>query len=107
MMGRRIVAWTLGALLTALYVYTVIAAVGNIVLLPRMASSMGLGITGTGWFWLVFGVLLPVAVYVLALLIGRGRSAAARLLVIAAGLCLVAAVQLEVLHLVPQSSFFG
>jgi hypothetical protein len=106
-MARRIIAWTAGALLVALYAYTVIAAIGNVVLLPQMASSMGLGITGAGWFWLAFGVALPVLVLALALLIGRGRTAGPRLLVVAAGLCLVAAVQLEVLHLVPQSSFFG
>jgi hypothetical protein len=68
---------------------------------------MGLGITPSGWFWLGFGVLMPVVVYVLSLVIGRGRSAALRLLVIAAGLGVVAVVQLEVMHLVPQSGFFA
>lgn len=106
-MARRITVWAAAALLTALYIYTVIAAIGNAVLLPQMADSMGLGISGAGWFWLVFGIALPVLVYALALLIGKGRTAGPLLLVIAAGLGLVAAVQLEVLHLVPQSSFFG
>jgi hypothetical protein len=50
---------------------------------------------------------MPVVVYVLSLVIGRGRSAALRLLVIAAGLGVVAVVQLEVMHLVPQSGFFA
>ncbi|RGE23679.1 hypothetical protein [Leucobacter sp. wl10] len=103
----RIVVWTVGALLTGLYVYTVAASVGNIVMLPRMATSMGLGITPWGWFWLAFGALLPAVVYALALLVARGRKAALRLLVLAAGLGLVAAAQLEVMHLVPQTSFFA
>jgi len=55
----------------------------------------------------VLGVALPVAAFVVALLIGRGRRAGARLLVLAAGIAAVAAIQLEVMHLVPQSSFFA
>lgn len=106
-MVGRIVAWGIGLLLTGLYASTVVSSAGNLVLLPQMAESMGLGITPTGWFWLGFGVLMPVAVYALALVIGRRRSAALRLLVLAAGLGVVAAVQLEVMHLVPQSGFFA
>ena len=106
-MARRVAAWTAAVLLTGLYAYTVVAAVGNLVLLPRMAGAMGLSVTAGGWFWLLFGAALPVVVYGLALLVARRRRWGPRLLVIAAGLCLVAAVQLEVLHLVPQSSFFG
>ncbi|WP_449283682.1 hypothetical protein [Leucobacter sp.] len=106
-MAGRIAAWAIGLLLTGLYASTVVAGVGNLVLLPQMAASMGLGITPTGWFWLGFGVLMPVVVFALSLVIGRGRSASLRLLVLAAGLGVVAAVQLEVMHLVPQSGFFA
>lgn len=106
-MTRRIVSWGVWALITALYVYMVIAAVGNLMFLPDMATAIGLGITPTGWFWLVFGVAMPVVAYLLALFAARGRSASVRLLVLATGLCIAAAVQLEVTHLVPQSSFFG
>lgn len=106
-MAGRITAWVVGLLLTGLYVYTVVASIGNLVLLPQMATAMGLGIAPVGWFWLCFGVLLPPVVFALALVIARGRTAALRVLVLAAGLGLVAAVQLEVMHLVPQSSFFA
>lgn len=100
-------AWIAGILIALLYVYTVVAAVGSLTGLPRMGEAMGVVITGTGWFWLWFGVALPVVVFALALVIGRRRPAWQRLLVLAAGLCLVGAVQLEVMHLVPQSSFFA
>ncbi|MFT4232672.1 MAG: hypothetical protein QM606_07860 [Leucobacter sp.] len=106
-MAGRILAWTVGVLLTALYASAVVAAAGNLLLLPQMASAMGLGMAPLGWFWLGFGALMPVAVFGIALLIARGRGAALRLLVLAAGLGVVAAVQLEVMHLVPQSSFFA
>ena len=106
-MTGKIVAWTAGVLITALYVYTVVAAVGNVILLPQMAATLGVGLTPIGWGWLVFGVALPVVVYGLALLVARRRTAGPRILVLAAGLCLVAAVQLEVLHMVPQTSYFA
>lgn len=102
-----LVAWIVGVLLTLLYAYTVVAAVGNLVMLPRMGAAIGYGITPVGWWWLGFGVALPVIAYALALLFGRRRSAPLRLLVLAVGLCAVAAVQLEIMHLVPQSSFFA
>ncbi|MFV0433915.1 MAG: hypothetical protein ACK5LO_08055 [Leucobacter sp.] len=106
-MAGKIVAWVVGLLLTGLYVSVVVAGIGNIVLLPDMAASMGLSMTAVGWFWLSFGIALPVVAFALALLFGRGRSAAMRLLVLATGIGVVAAVQLEIMHLVPQSSFFA
>ena len=106
-MTRMIVSWTAGVLVTLLYVYMVVAAVGNLTMLPQMAASLEVEMTPVGWAWLGFGVALPVVVFVLALLIGRKRSAGARILVLAAGICLAAAVQLEVMHLVPQTSYFA
>lgn len=106
-MAGRIIAWTVGILLTGLYISSVVAGIGNLVLLPQMAATMGLSMTPAGWFWLGFGVLLPVVVFSLSLLLARGRRASLRVLVLAAGLGVVAAVQLEVMHLVPQSGFFA
>lgn len=106
-LSERISAWVVGVLLAILYAYLVVSAVGNLVGLQQMAGVIGLQLTGVGWFWLLSGIALPVLVLLLALLAGRRRGAGARLLVLAAGLALVAAVQLEVMHLVPQSSFFA
>lgn len=105
-MGSKIIAWVLGALITLLYAATVAAAVGNLVLLPRMGAEIGYAISAFGWFWLWFGILVPVVVFGLALVIARGRRAAMRLLVLVAGLAIVGMIQLEVMHLVPQSLFF-
>lgn len=107
MLTRRIVTWTAWAIISALYIYMVVAAVGNLTLLPQMVSAMGLEVTFAGWFWLIFGVALPPLAYALALIVARRRSVTVRLLVLATGLCVAAAVQLEVALLVPQSSFFG
>lgn len=105
-MGARITTWVLGILLTLLYASTVIAATGNLVLLPKVGAEMGYDVTAFGWFWLWFGILMPVLVFGLALLIGRKRRAATRLFVLFAGLAVVSVLQLEVLLVVPQSAFF-
>lgn len=102
-MVRRVVPWVIGALLTGLYAYALVEPIGNLIGLPQL----GFEITPLGWFWLVAGVALPVVAYAFALWIGRGRSAGARLTLLAAGLAVVAALQLEYLLLVQPSTFFG
>jgi len=106
-MAAKISAWVVGVLVSLLYAWLVVAGIGNIFGLQQMASLLGLGLTGTGWFWLIVGVALPIVVFLLALVTGRRRGAGTRVLVLAAGLALVAAVQLEILHLVPRASFFA
>lgn len=106
-MGGKITAWVVAILIVLLYAYLVVAAVGNIIGLTQMAALIGLGLTPFGWFWLVAGIALPVVVFVIAVLVGRRRTALPRLLVLAAGVALVAAVQLEIMHLVPQANFFA
>lgn len=105
--GGRIFAWVIGVILTLLYVYLVVAAVGNLMGIQQMADLLGLVLTGVGWFWLLLGIAIPVIAFTVAVLLSRRRSAGARLLVLAAGLATVAAFQLEIMHLVPQSTFFA
>lgn len=105
-MTGKIVAWLSFVVLTGLYAFMVVAAIGNLTQLPAMAAQLGLGVNALGWFWLWFGVALPLFGYLLAMFIGRGKSGGVRLLVFAAALACVAAVQLEVSLVVPPSSFF-
>lgn len=106
-MTRRIVAWIIGVVITGLYAYAVYAAIGNLVLLPDMGNQLGLSVTAPGWIWLYVGLLLPVIAYVLALVLARGCRAAVRNTVLFAGLCAAAAIQLEIMVLVPQHTFFA
>ncbi|MBK0420864.1 hypothetical protein JD292_02060 [Leucobacter sp. CSA2] len=106
-MTRRIIVWAIGILIAALYGYMVVAAIGNFLLLPQMAASLGVALTPVGWGWLTFGIALPVVVFAVALVFARKRSAWVRILLLATGLCFAAAVQLEVLHMVPQTSYFS
>lgn len=104
-MLRIISGWVAFALIVATYVYMVVAAVGNLVMLPEMAASLELQVNVTGWFWLWFGVLLPVVGFFVALFIARGRKGGTKLFVLLAALAVVAAVQLETSLLVPAISF--
>lgn len=106
-MAGKVATWGIGGLVTLLYVYLVVAGIGNLLGLTEMSSLLGLSLTDVGWFWVLFGIALPAVGFAAALLIARGKSGAMRVLVLATGLAVVAAVQLEVLHLVPQSSFFA
>lgn len=105
-MTSKILGWCSFVLLTGLYVYMVIAAVGNLTQLPQMAAQMGLGVNAIGKFWLWVGVLLPVVVYLIALLAGVKRRGGARLLLLLTALAFVAALQLEMSLLVSPIMFF-
>lgn len=105
-MAKTITGWVLFAAITGLYVFMVIAAIGNMTQLPEMASSLGLAVNASGWFWLWFGVCLPVVGFIVALLAGLKRKGGAKLLLLATGLAVVAAIQLEVSLVIPPTSFF-
>lgn len=107
MSARTVVAWCFGVVFALLYAYLVTAAFGNLFGLQEMAGLMGLRLTVVGWFWLVLGVALPIIIFAIALLVGRRRTAGARLLLLATGLAAIAMFQLEITLLVPQSGFFA
>lgn len=102
---RKILGWALFAVLLALYVYMVVAAIGNLVQFPASMASFGFSINAFGWFWIWFGIALPIVGFVIAALVGRRRSGASRLLIFATALACIAAVQLEVSLVVPVTSF--
>ena len=108
-MTGRIMAWAAGVLLALLYGYLVVASVGNILGLQQSADAFGLALTPLAWAVLVFGIALPAIVFVGALLVSRRRTPGTRILVIVAGVCLVAAVQLESNHFVSTypTAFFA
>lgn len=105
-MVRRISAWVVGLLLTALYAYAVVAAAGNLIGMRAYGAALGTGLSASGWAWLIIGIALPVIVLGIALLVARGRGAGARLLLLATGLAVVAVLQLDMTHLITESSYF-
>jgi hypothetical protein len=101
------VVWSLGVVVAVVYAYAVVAAVGNLMGIPSVADAIGLGVSAVGWVWLSISVALPVFGFAVALLIGRGRPGWAKILLLVTGLCVVAVAQIDILHVVPQSNFFG
>lgn len=94
-------------LLTVLYGFALFQSVGNIVNMPALAGQLGLSINLLGWMWLTIGVLIPIIGYLLSLWAGRRQNRVVRLLVLATGLGIVSIMQLNIMHVVPTSSFFA
>lgn len=96
MIARRILAWAVGLILVGLYAYAVVIGVGNYIGMTTYLSA----VIGTlPRVLLISGIAAPVLALGVALLLGRRRSAAMRILLLAVGLCVSAAIQLEITHL--------
>lgn len=92
-----ITAWIAGIAILALYAYAVAAGIGNFL---GMSTFLGSALGPLPWALLGLAVLAPIAAFVISLVVARGRSAWVRLLLLATGLCVAAAVQLEIMHLI-------
>ncbi|UBH05555.1 hypothetical protein K8P10_001066 [Leucobacter sp. Psy1] len=95
-MAAKISGWATAAVITALYIYASVAAVGNLL---GMVGFLGDALSTTAWIALIAGIAAPPIGFVVALWLGRRRTGGIRLLLLAAGLCGAAAMQLDVLHL--------
>lgn len=102
-MIRRILPWVSGAVLVALYGYALVGPIGNLIGLP----SMGFTIGAIGWFWLIAGIAAPPVALLIALLVGRGRTPAIRLLLLATGLTVLSLLQFQQTLLIPVTSYFA
>ncbi|WP_125100317.1 hypothetical protein [Leucobacter chromiireducens] len=106
-MVARIAWWGAGLLIAVLYVHATVTGIGNLTGMLGLAGALGMGLSAGGWLWLVFGIAMPVLVFVAALLLGRKRGGGTRILLLMAGIAVVAVVQLDVMHLIPESSYFA
>ncbi|MFC5338685.1 hypothetical protein [Leucobacter denitrificans] len=97
MRAGRIIAWVVGVLLVGLYGYATVAAIGN---LMGMSTYLGAVLGPFPWVLLGVAIAIPAIALGVALLLARGRGAGVRLLMIAAGLCVTAAIHLEIMHLI-------
>jgi hypothetical protein len=87
----------LAVLFGLLYAYDLWEAVGNLIGIPALYSAVGL--SPVPWWLLIVGVLLPAAVYVAALRLGRRLGVGGRALLFLLGLAVVAALSLGVVAL--------
>ena len=72
-------------LFAALHGWALFQGVANLVALPAYYEATGLG-AFTPWWLLVLGVVAPVATYLAALLLGRGRILSHRVALLAVSL---------------------
>lgn len=74
-------------------------AVSNLVALPDFYDYAGFGRENVPWWLLVTGVVIPVLVFAVALLLGRGRPLLVRVIVLVVGLAVASALGLGVVAL--------
>lgn len=99
--------WVFIVVSAVLYGYAIWSAVGNLILFPQFAASLGLGLTWAGWFWLILQITLPVLIAGFAVLIGRKQTVPMRALILIAGVALVSVLSIDIMHSIPQTSYFG
>lgn len=99
--------WVVTTLVLGLFVYSVSAAVGNWIGMAALADLLADGLAPAGIAWLTVGVSIPVVFLVLALLLGRSRERSTKLLILFLGLALVAVMQLNIMHLIPTTTYLG
>jgi hypothetical protein len=104
---RTALGWIVIVVSVTLYAYAVWSAVGNMILFPQFAAAIGLGMSASGWFWLIVQVALPFLIVTAALLLGRRRNLLVRGIILLVGVAVVSVLSIDIMHSIPQSSYFG
>ncbi len=81
------------------FAYDVWAAVGNMIALPDFYDVGGFGAENVPWWLLWIGVLIPIAAFGIAFVIGRRRNVGIKALVFLAGLAVAAGLGIGILGL--------
>jgi hypothetical protein len=79
------------------FAYDAWEAVGNLVGVADLAGSLETSISGLGWVVLIAAILLPVALFAAAFLLGRRRSAVVQAALYLTGLAVSALLYLDIL----------
>jgi hypothetical protein len=82
-----------------IYAYYLWDAIRSMIELPAQYELVGLGRENAPWTLLVAGVIVPVAVYIAALIAGARRNILARALIFLVGLGALACLSLSVITL--------
>lgn len=90
------VSATIAVFFGLFYAYDVWEAVGNLAGLNVAAQSLDTQLSGWGWVVLIFAIVMPVIVYALVSWLGRRRGPGVQALLLFVGLCVVAAVSLDI-----------
>ncbi|WP_438854891.1 bacitracin resistance protein [Agromyces sp. M3QZ16-3] len=100
MSTRRVPFWlelTLAIVFGLFFAYDAWEAVGNLVGIAGVAAALGTSVSATGWIVLIVAILVPVALFAIAFLLGRRRSAVVQAALYLAGLAVSAVLYLDIL----------
>ncbi|MFU8947122.1 hypothetical protein ACLRGF_10365 [Mycetocola zhadangensis] len=95
----RWVATTLAVIFGLFYAYDAWEAVGNVIGISTLASGLDTSISVVGWVVLSLGVVIPIALFLIALGLGRKRDLLAQVLLYLSGLGVSAVVALDIVAL--------
>ncbi|GGE85868.1 hypothetical protein [Mycetocola zhadangensis] len=95
----RWVTTTLAVVFGLFFAYDAWEAVGNILGISWLVSDTDTAISVFGWIVLSIGVLIPIAVFLLAFRLGRTRDLLAQVLLYLTGLGVSAVVALDIVAL--------
>ena len=100
--GRGRYGWlslTVAAIFGLFYAYDIWEAVGNFIQLPAFYRASGLDTAALPWWVLIIGLVIPPAIFFMAIGIGRRRNVFGRALILLVGLAVVAGMSLGVVAL--------
>ena len=106
----RTPAWlsvTLAIIFGLLFAYDAWEAVGNLVGMSQLAGQLETTLSAPGWIVLLLGILLPVALFTAAYLLGRRRGALQQVVGYVVGLGVSAILTLDILALFGPGSLIA
>ena len=103
------VALVVAALFGLVYAYLVWQALGNLIELPKSYKAIGLDTDSVPWWLLIIGLVIPIAIYVVAFLIGLRHNLLSKALLFLVGLAAAAALGFGVVavHALTFTSLLG
>ncbi len=84
-------ALVIAALFGLVYAYLVWQALGNLIELPKSYKAIGLDSDSVPWWLLIVGLVIPIAIYVVAFLVGLRHNLLSKALLFLVGLTASAA----------------
>ncbi|WP_156761984.1 hypothetical protein [Microbacterium karelineae] len=96
---RTAPAWftaTIAGIFGLFYAYAIWAGISYLVVMAQTASAIGGSLTPVSWIAMIMTIIVPIATFVIAVLIGRGREAWKLILMLLVGLAVTAVFWLNV-----------
>jgi TRAP-type C4-dicarboxylate transport system permease small subunit len=95
----RWIVTVLAVIFGLFFAYDAWEAVGNVIGISMLASGLDTSISVLGWVVLIVGIIVPVAVFLIAFFVGRRRDLIAQILLYLTGLGVSAVIALDIVAL--------